>query len=56
MNTPWLRRGARGDSFFKFSFTCTGTPIYSVVVYFVCDSAASELERWALLPFKGFLP
>ena len=27
--------------------------IYQLIVYFVCDSA-SELERWALLPFLSF--
>ena len=27
--------------------------VYSYVVYPVCDSA-SELERWAILPFGGF--
>ena len=51
MNTPRLRRG--GDSFFfKFIFTCSGTPIVNLV----CDSA-SELERWAIpvLPFWDFL-
>ena len=38
------------DSVFKFSFYSYW---YSYIVYFVCDSA-SELERWALLPFLFF--
>ena len=50
MNTPRLRRGERIASYSSFIFTCSGAP---VIVYFVCDSA-SELEQWALLPFRGF--
>ena len=48
MKTLRLRRG--GGIASSFFFTCSGTPR----VYYVCDSA-SELERWALLPFWGFL-
>ena len=33
-----------------FIFTFSGTSI----VCFVCDSASSELERWALFPFWDF--
>ena len=50
MNTPRLRRGGgiASSSNLVFYVWC-----YSYIVYFVCDSA-SELERWALLPFWGF--
>ena len=47
-----LASQGRGDIFlFKISFYvyCIGTPIPGIL-YFVFDSA-SELERWALLPF-----
>ena len=58
MNTPRLRRGGGIASSSNLVSTCIiGTPIaaalHLVVVYFVCDSA-SELERWALLPFCFF--
>ena len=48
-STSQLRRGGEIAS----SSSLVLRYSYSYTVYFVFDSA-SELERWALLPFEGF--
>ena len=50
LNTPRLCSRVE-DSFLELFFNCCSTPVY--IVYFVCN-AASELERWALLPAFSF--
>ena len=52
MNSPRLRRG--GGVATSSSLVLLVLILY-YIVHFVCDSA-SELERWALLPFGGGFP
>ena len=49
------KRFPRGGGIASSSLVLLGLVLLYIllIVYFVCDSA-SELERWALLPFRGF--